>query len=74
MASPHRLDLVGVPCPLSWAKTKVVLADLARGDLLELTLDDPRGARDLPRAAEAEGHHVVSTETRAGQWIITLEK
>ena len=74
MAASHRLDLVGVPCPLSWAKTKVVLADLARGDLIELTLDDPRGARDLPRAAEAEGHHVVATEALAGRWIITLEK
>ncbi len=74
MAASHRLDLVGVPCPLSWAKTKVVLADLTRGDLLELTLDDPRGARDLPRAAEAEGHHVVSHEPQAGRWIIVLEK
>ena len=74
MAASHRLDLVGVPCPLSWAKTKVVLADLARGDLIELTLDDPRGARDLPRAAEAEGHHVVATKALADRWIITLEK
>ena len=74
MMASHRLDLVGVPCPLSWAKAKVVLADLARGDLLQLTLDDPRGARDLPRAAEAEGHHVVSTEALAERWIIILEK
>ena len=74
MAASHRLDLVGVPCPLSWAKTKVVLADLARGDLIELTLDDPRAARDLPHAAEAEGHHVVSTEALAARWIIIIEK
>jgi sulfite reductase (ferredoxin) len=74
VAASHRLDLVGVPCPLSWAKAKVALADLDRGDLLELTLDDPRGARDLPRAAEAEGHHVVSEETRASRFVIVLEK
>lgn len=74
MTAAHRLNLVGVPCPLSWAKTKVVLADLADGELLELTLDDPRGARDLPRAAEAEGHHVVSEEVRATDWVIVLEK
>jgi TusA-related sulfurtransferase len=74
MREPHRLDLSGVPCPLSWAKTKVVLADLAPGDLLELVLDDPRGARDLPRAAEAEGHHVVSEEAAAARWVIVLEK
>jgi TusA-related sulfurtransferase len=74
VTAPHRLDLVGVPCPLSWAKAKVVLADLATGDLLEVTLDDPRGARDLPRAAEAEGHHVVSEEAGVGRWVIVLEK
>ncbi len=81
MAASHRLDLTGVPCPLSWAKAKVVLADLACGDVLELLLDDPRGARDLPRAAEAEGHHVLSeralgtadTATPA-RWVIVVEK
>jgi TusA-related sulfurtransferase len=80
MAASHRLDLTGVPCPLSWAKAKVALADLACGDLLELTLDDPRGARDLPRAAEAEGHHVVSeralaaADATAARWVIVVEK
>ena len=74
MDAPHRLDLVGVPCPLSWAKAKVALHGLGPGALLELTIDDPRGARDLPRAAEAEGHHVVSVEADAGRWVILLEK
>jgi tRNA 2-thiouridine synthesizing protein A len=74
VAAHEHLDLRGVPCPLSWAKAKVVLADLAPCDLLELTLDDPRGARDLPRAAEAEGHHVVSQQQEAGYWRITIEK
>jgi TusA-related sulfurtransferase len=63
-----------VPCPLSWAKTKVVLAELHVRDLLEITLDDPRGARDLPQAAEAEGHHVIETRCDKGRWIITIEK
>jgi tRNA 2-thiouridine synthesizing protein A len=70
----RRLDLLGVPCPLSWARAKVALAELARGDVLELTLDDPRGARDLPRAAEAEGHHVVGVVAAAGRWTVTIEK
>jgi tRNA 2-thiouridine synthesizing protein A len=70
----HRyLDLRGVACPLSWAKAKVALAELAPRDLLEITLDDPRGARDLPRAAEAEGHQVVSTRAAGRAWIIVIE-
>jgi TusA-related sulfurtransferase len=74
MDAPFHLDLLGVRCPLSWAKAKVALHGLTRGALLELTIDDPRGARDLPRAAEAEGHHVVSIEVGAGRWVILLEK
>ena len=74
MSAPVRLDLLGIPCPLSWAKAKVALAELRPGDLLELTLDDLRGARDLPRAAEAEGHHVVSAHAEGARWVIVIEK
>ena len=74
VATRPRLDLLGVPCPLSWAKTKVVLAELASQELLEIVLDDPRGARDLPRAAEAEGHHVVTLRPEHGHWVILIEK
>ncbi len=73
MALP-RLDLTGVPCPLSWARAKVALADLGTRELLELVLDDPRGAHDLPIAAEAEGHQVVSTTVHPGHWVVTIEK
>jgi TusA-related sulfurtransferase len=54
----HLLDLRGVPCPLSWAKAKVRLEDLSRGEALTLLLDDARAIRDIPRAAEASGYAV----------------
>jgi len=44
------LDLRGVKCPLSWAKARVRLETLARGQELTLVLDDPQGAHDIPRA------------------------
>ncbi len=72
------LDLRGVECPLNWAKAKVRLEDLERGDVLELLLDDPRGHRDIPRAAEAEGCAILAVqEGPAGSlpcWRITIEK
>jgi TusA-related sulfurtransferase len=67
------LDLRGVPCPLSWARAKVHLETLARGDEIDLVLDDPSGVRDLPRAAESAGHHVVAVVSEAGAWRITIE-
>jgi len=69
-----RLDLRGVKCPLNWAHAKVRLERMAPGETLELTLDDPRGARDIPRAAEAEGYVLVETQALDGIWILRIEK
>ena len=70
----EQMNLCGVKCPLNWAKAKVRLEDLARGDMLELLLDDPKGRRDIPRAAEAEGYVIVSILETEGRWRITIEK
>ncbi len=51
----------------------MALAELAPRELLEVVLDDPRGARDLPRAAEAEGHQVVTHDGGDGRWVIVIE-
>jgi TusA-related sulfurtransferase len=69
-----RLDLRGVKCPLNWAKAKVRLEQLIPGEILELTLDDPRGARDIPQAAEAEGYAVIDRRVVSGIWILRIEK
>jgi TusA-related sulfurtransferase len=66
VAPPIRLDLRGVKCPLNWAHAKVRLEQMSRGQTLELTLDDPRGARDIPRAAEAEGYVMLESIALAG--------
>ena len=69
-----RLDLRGIKCPLNWAHAKVRLEQMARGDILELTLDDPRGARDIPRAVEAEGCVMLESTEHAGLFRLRIEK
>jgi len=73
-AKTVRLDLRGVKCPLNWARAKVRLEQMARGQVLELTLDDPRGARDIPGAAEAEGYVVLESSARDGVFCLRIEK
>jgi len=68
------LDLRGVRCPLNWAKAKVRLEALPRGAGLELWLDDPKGARDIPRAAEAEGYAVLDVQHDSAIWRIYIQK
>jgi tRNA 2-thiouridine synthesizing protein A len=70
----EQMNLYGVKCPLNWAKAKVRLEYLDRGDMLELLIDDPKGRRDIPRAAEAEGYAIVNIDETEGRWRITIEK
>ena len=69
-----KLDLRGIKCPLNWAHAKVKLEQMARGERLELVLDDPRGVRDIPRAAEAEGYAVIDVRESGNAWRVRIQK
>ncbi|MGH7858483.1 MAG: sulfurtransferase TusA family protein [Candidatus Binatia bacterium] len=73
-AAPPEMDLKGVRCPLNWAKAKVRLETLGRGASLALLVDDARSARDIPRAAEAEGYDVLEVSPTAEGWRIVIER
>ncbi|MBI3783924.1 MAG: sulfurtransferase TusA family protein [Deltaproteobacteria bacterium] len=73
LISEH-IDLRGVRCPLNWAKAKIRLEQMDGGQSLEILLDDPKAARDLPRAAEAEGYVVLDVEQESMEWRIVIEK
>lgn len=68
------LDLRGVACPLSWARARVALDDLARGDALTLILDEARALRDIPRAAEAQGYAVDPPLQVDGTWQLKITR
>ena len=68
------LDLTGVKCPLNWAHAKVRLEQMERGQVLEILLDDPRGARDIPRAAETEGYVVLESKSEGPKFRLRIEK
>jgi len=77
MSRDHRavfLDLRGIKCPLNWAHAKVRLEQMARGQVLEILLDDPRGARDIPQAAETEGYVVLDSRAEDRSFRLRIEK
>ena len=69
----ERLDLRGVRCPLNWARARVRLEALPRGTVLELILDDPKGMRDIPRAAESCGYAVLEVEPDGAAWRLLIQ-
>lgn len=68
------LDLRGIKCPLNWAHAKVRLEQMPRGQVLEILLDDPRGARDIPQAAETEGYVVLDSKAEDRSFRLRIEK
>ncbi len=68
-------DFRGIKCPINFAKTKLVLASLEDGDILELFIDDGSAIKNLPGSVEKEGHKILSREEQGdGSWCITIEK
>jgi TusA-related sulfurtransferase len=68
------LDLVGVPCPVNWARAKAALEMVAPGGIVEVLTDDPRAPRDIPVAAEMEGYAVLSVERHGPLARIVIER
>ncbi len=68
-------DFRGIKCPVNFAKTKVVLSQIQKGDILELYIDDGSAIQNLPGSVENEGHKVLKKEEQKdGGWKITIQK
>ena len=73
--SPASLDLRGLLCPVTWARTKYALTKLSTGTELLVILDHRPAVPDIKRNAEELGHEVVATrEPESGVWEMLLRK
>ena len=69
------INLVGTGCPMNLVYTKVELAKMNQGQVLEIILDDGAPVRNVTRSVQDEGHELVSKEHRTdGNWIVTVKK
>jgi len=65
----------GVGCPMNMVYTKVELAKLGRGQVLELILDDGAPVNNVPLSVEREGHTVLEkTQLADGAWQLLIRK
>jgi tRNA 2-thiouridine synthesizing protein A len=69
------LDLRGLLCPLTWARTRYALSRLEPGAQLRVLVDHRPAVPDIRRNAEETGNEVLSSsETGAGVWEMVLRK
>ncbi|MDD4971336.1 MAG: sulfurtransferase TusA family protein [Paludibacter sp.] len=64
----------GVACPMNFVKTKIELATLKSGDLLEVWLDDGQPIQNVPGSVRNEGHKVISTTQVEDYWKVLIKK
>ncbi|MDR1849620.1 MAG: sulfurtransferase TusA family protein [Zoogloeaceae bacterium] len=71
----HRFkDYRGVACPMNFVKTKMDLAQMQSGEILEIVLDDGAPIDNVPQSVKSEGHTVLE-QTRKGEvWHVKIQK
>ena len=56
------LDITKGHCPMTVVKTKIELAKLKEGDILEVLLSEGEPLENVPRSATEQGFNVLSVE------------
>lgn len=58
----HQLDITQEHCPMTFVRTKLKLAQMAKGDTLEVLLSEGEPLNNVPRSAVEQGFNVLAVE------------
>jgi sulfite reductase (ferredoxin) len=67
-------DFRGVACPMNFVKTKMALAGLKSGQVLEIALDNGEPIDNVPKSVAEEGHTIISTDRIDNYWRVKIIK
>jgi len=68
-------DFTGVKCPMNFVKTKMALAPMKSGELLEIYLDDGAPKENVPASTRLEGHEILWEKQREdSSWSVLIKK
>ena len=73
-APSRKKDFRGVACPMNFVKTKIELASMQSGQVLEILLDDGQPIQNVPGSVRQEGHDVLATEKVDNYWKVVIRK
>jgi len=70
----RKKDFRGVVCPMNFVKTKIELASLKPGDVLEILLDDGEPIENVPGSVKSEGHKILEQKRIENYWSVLIKK
>tara|TARA_R110002110_G_scaffold20312_57_gene82614 strand:+ start:827 stop:1060 length:234 start_codon:yes stop_codon:yes gene_type:complete len=68
------LDAIGLLCPLPVLKLRKRLGELAPGDSIRMSADDPAAIIDVPHFCGEAGHTLVETRQEGDVQIYLVQK
>lgn len=70
-----KINIKGLVCPYTFVKSKLAIESMELGQVLEILLDYPEAARNVPRSMEDQGHKVLKIEKiNDTDWQILVQK
>ena len=72
----YTLDITKEHCPMTFVKTKIQLAKLQEGDILNVLVSEGEPLENIPGSAQEQGYKVLSVAPAevAGTHIISIQK
>ena len=75
MPDCFELDITGEVCPMTFVITKIKLAKMEKGDILEVLVKEGEASENLPKSLTEHGYTVLGTENvKGGIFKITVRK
>ena len=74
VAPDHKIDCVGLFCPMPILKTREAMKRLAPGEVLEMTSDDPASEADVKSWTARTGHDLLDIEKNGPIFRFLLRK
>jgi tRNA 2-thiouridine synthesizing protein A len=74
MEADQHIDLRGLSCPLNYAKTKLKLGAMERGQILEVLIEDGEPMVTVPRSLKEDGHRILKIEQIADCFKVLVRK
>ena len=68
------VDCTGLFCPEPIFRTRVALDDMEKGQVLEVTADDPAAEEDLKRLTKRLGHEVIEVRKNGDEVTLLIRK
>jgi tRNA 2-thiouridine synthesizing protein A len=74
IAPDRKIDCLGLFCPMPILKTREAVKQLAAGQVLEMTSDDPASEADMKSWSSRTGHQLLAVERNGSVFRFLIRK